>query len=232
MDSQAPQNTSEEDKQPHVEITDHLRRNFALAANGAELVDFTSQYHHGCVVHNLLTRDYTACWFTSANLPLPQSLVLDLGREVWLRRVGIYMHGENGQNVREFTIRCGGTRSCPERVLTATLRRLIGMHLFDLQRPVKGRYLTYEISKNFEGSGAFTTRLYAFGVPTKVDGPNGAGLCAGNPQISDAAERVEDSGASEAPKDQDDAPKDPQETVSDGHAPPEAPADGKSDLVL
>lgn len=158
-------------KQPRVRIEDRLRRNFVLRDNGAELVSFDSQYHHGCVVDNVLTRDYAACWFTNANLPLPQSLVIDLGRDVWLRRVGIYQHGQNNQNVRVLNVRCGSDRSCSKPVLSTTLRHIMGMHLFDLPADVKARYIMYEVAQNFGGSGSYISRLYAFGVPVEPDEP-------------------------------------------------------------
>ena len=76
-------------------------KNWALVQNGAQIHEFSSQYHHGCAVGNLIEPDPTCCWFSSALAPLPQYVVIRLGRPITLEKIGIFLHGDNNQNPQE-----------------------------------------------------------------------------------------------------------------------------------
>lgn len=47
-----------------------------------------------------MNRDATLVWFTDVAEPLPQHVTIKLQKPSYIKRVGIFIHGENNQNPR------------------------------------------------------------------------------------------------------------------------------------
>eukprot|EP00767_Chilomastix_cuspidata_P002975 gnl/Chilomastix_cuspidata/3098.p2 GENE.gnl/Chilomastix_cuspidata/3098~~gnl/Chilomastix_cuspidata/3098.p2 ORF type:complete len:147 (+),score=40.48 gnl/Chilomastix_cuspidata/3098:31-471(+) len=140
-----------------------LPPNLSLAEHGASIAEFSSQYHHESRCSNLLIRSPTLCWFTSVHETFPQHVVIDMGREVRLARVGLFLHGVNNQNPREISFEAATELAGPWSDLAAAeLEHRAGDHMFDLPAPCAARFVRYTIRSNFGGSGAFTTKLFLF----------------------------------------------------------------------
>lgn len=73
-------------------------RNLAMPDNGGSIFKFSSQYHHESRCLNLMERDPTLVWFSHSLEPLPQWVIIKLEKKFTVKKVGIFLHGENNQN--------------------------------------------------------------------------------------------------------------------------------------
>ncbi|KAH0571355.1 F5/8 type C domain-containing protein [Spironucleus salmonicida] len=127
--------------------------------NSAKVLDFTSQYHHGCGIDNLLQRDPSICWFSSAYAPLPQHIDFELQKVSKITQIGLFLHGENNQNPK--VIKFYAKIQNEWQVITSqTLTQRPGEWIFDVQ--AESQFLRYEILENYGGSGSYTTLLMAY----------------------------------------------------------------------
>ncbi|KAG9393208.1 F5/8 type C domain containing protein [Carpediemonas membranifera] len=138
-------------------------KNYSLSDQGASIHSFTSQYHHGCACENLLLRHPSLCWFTSVNENFPQSVVLDMGQDIALDKIGFFLHGENNQNPKHITFHLGPTpdEAAMRLVVDSELEHRGGDFLYPVTETA--RYVKYTITDNYGGSGSYTTKLFLFG---------------------------------------------------------------------
>ncbi|KAJ4460451.1 hypothetical protein PAPYR_3495 [Paratrimastix pyriformis] len=164
-----------------------MLKNLTITENGGAIEEFSSQYHHESRCLNLLTRDPTLCWFTDVSKQLPQHVILRFAAPSRIYRVGIYLHGENNQNPKHIQIWLSPDKERWTEVVDAELEQRGGDHLFDLPEGLAGlpiaqitsrpaplvgpgagmvaRYVKYVVTDNFGGSGIYTTKIFAFGLP-------------------------------------------------------------------
>eukprot|EP00703_Trepomonas_sp_PC1_P001113 JAP95493.1 hypothetical protein TPC1_11501 [Trepomonas sp. PC1] len=137
-------------------------KNYCLETEGASIHYFTSQYHHGCHVTNLIKSDPSCCWFTSAYTPLPQHVVIKLSKPVSIEKLGIFLHGDNNQNPQEIKFHVSSDGANFNEVVYDTCEPRPGDFIWNVQRK-NVQYVKYEILENFGGSGAYTTQIYVYG---------------------------------------------------------------------
>lgn len=137
-------------------------KNLCVGPNGATVYEFSSQYHHESRALNILLRDPTFVWFSSYYQSLPQHLTLKFDKQYNIRRVGIYLHGENNQNPKEIQFLLGTDPKDMKVVKHVTLEHRAGEHFFDLNEPVPAEYITVRCLENFGGSGVCISKMYAF----------------------------------------------------------------------
>lgn len=140
-------------------------KNLCVKDNGADVFEFSSQYHHESRALNILLRDHTHVWFSSYYLPLPQHLTLKLNNVYKIRRVGVYLHGENNQNPKLIEFLLGKTFETLKVVKTAELEQRAGEHFFDLDEAVEAQFIRVNCIENFGGSGVCIAKIYAFCTP-------------------------------------------------------------------
>ncbi|KAL0244530.1 hypothetical protein GEMRC1_008614 [Eukaryota sp. GEM-RC1] len=140
-------------------------RNLAISESGAEIVEFSSQYHHESRCSNLLLRDASLVWFTHVSCQPPHFVVMKFADPSVIHRVGVYLHGENNQNPRIVNFYLSMDGSTWENVTEGELEHRAGDHLFDLENPMDACFIKLEITENFGGSGIYVSKLYAFGTP-------------------------------------------------------------------
>mmetsp|Transcript_17619 Transcript_17619/g.30345 ORF Transcript_17619/g.30345 Transcript_17619/m.30345 type:complete len:147 (+) Transcript_17619:57-497(+) len=145
-------------------------KNLVLSDNGGSIIEFSSQYHHESRCSNLLIRDPGLVWFSSVAEPLPQHVVFKLQTSSEIKRVGIYLHGENNQSPKHITISLSLDGKTWEQVVDAELEHRGGDHLFDLNTPVLATYAKLTVTENFGGSGIFVSKFYVFGEPRLAGG--------------------------------------------------------------
>ena len=137
-------------------------KNLCVSANGATLHEFSSQYHHESRASNILLRDPTFVWFSSYSAPLPQFITLKFAQCHKVRRVGLYLHGENNQNPKNVEFWLGKD---PENMVCAKkveLEHRAGDHVFDLDTPVEAQFLKVVVTSNLGGSGIMISKILAF----------------------------------------------------------------------
>ncbi|CAL5991504.1 F5/8_type C domain-containing protein [Hexamita inflata] len=137
-------------------------KNFALKANGAKIHYFSSQYHHGCLVTNLIESDPSCCWFSSAYTPLPQHVVIELAKSITLEKIGIFMHGDNNQNPQEIKFYTSADGQEYTEIVYDTVEQRAGDFLWTVHKQ-NVKYIKYEVLENYGGSGAYTTQIYCYG---------------------------------------------------------------------
>jgi hypothetical protein len=140
-------------------------KNLCVAANGATVHEFSSQYHHKSRASNILLRDPTFVWFSSYFESLPQHLTIKFDRVYKVRRVGVYLHGENNQLPKVVEFLVGVTPDALVPVKSVTLEHRAGEHVFDLADPVPGQYLKTQVLENFGGSGVCVSKIVALAAP-------------------------------------------------------------------
>jgi hypothetical protein len=140
-------------------------RNLCVAANGASLHEFSSQYHHGSPAANILLRDPTFVWFSSYYESLPQFLTIKFAQTHKVRRVGVYLHGENVQNPKVIEFWLGLTPDSLVLAKKVELEHRAGEHLFNLEAVVEAQYLKVRVTENFGGSGVMISKILAFAAP-------------------------------------------------------------------
>ncbi|KAL0224197.1 hypothetical protein P9112_003587 [Eukaryota sp. TZLM1-RC] len=140
-------------------------RNLAIAESGAEIVEYSSQYHHESRCSNLLLRDASLVWFTHVSCQPPHHVIMKFPALSRVHRVGVYLHGENNQNPRQLNFYLSLNGSLWECVAEGELEHRAGDHLFDLEKPYEAQYVKLEITENFGGSGIYVSKLYVFGEP-------------------------------------------------------------------
>jgi hypothetical protein len=139
--------------------------NLCVAANGATVHEFSSQYHHGSPAANILLRDPTHVWFSSYYESLPQFLTIKFAQPARIRRVGVYLHGENVQNPKGIEFWLGMDPDSFTLAKKVELEHRAGEHLFDLDEPVFAHYLKTRVTENFGGSGVMISKILAFATP-------------------------------------------------------------------
>eukprot|EP00029_Vermamoeba_vermiformis_P009323 TRINITY_DN4610_c0_g1_i1.p1 TRINITY_DN4610_c0_g1~~TRINITY_DN4610_c0_g1_i1.p1 ORF type:complete len:156 (-),score=21.43 TRINITY_DN4610_c0_g1_i1:7-441(-) len=140
-------------------------KNLCVAENGAEIDSFSSQYHHESRALNLLDRVTSKVLFTHVKASFPQWIIFKLGAVSTLHKLGIYLHGENNQNPAKIAVHVSDDKENWTQVLQENIEHRAGDHLFTLKEPVTARYVKYVVLENYGGSGSFTSKFYAFGVP-------------------------------------------------------------------
>jgi hypothetical protein len=140
-------------------------RNLCVGPNGASVHEFSSQYHHGSPASNILLRDPTFVWFSSYYESLPQFLTIKFNQLCKVRRVGVYLHGENVQNPKVIEFWLGPTPDSLVLAKKAELERRAGEHIFDLDSPVSAQFLKTRVTENFGGSGVMISKILAFSTP-------------------------------------------------------------------
>eukprot|EP01135_Chromosphaera_perkinsii_P011913 Nk52_evm30s2531 gene=Nk52_evmTU30s2531 len=138
-------------------------KNLTLTVNGGSLEDFTSQYHHESRCCNLLTRDSSLVWFTHVAEQLPQHVIFKLCGTCEIRKIGIYLHGENNQSPKHLEIHLSLDNVTYKKVTDTELEHRAGDHLFDLEEPVMACYAKFVVTENFGGSGIYISRCFVFG---------------------------------------------------------------------
>ena len=137
-------------------------KNLCVSANGAKVYEFSSQYHHESRACNILIRDPTYVWFSSYHESLPQYLILELNGTYSIKRVGIYLHGENVQNPKVIQFYLGTDPANLKSVLKVELEHRAGDHIFELDEAVEAKYVKAEVHENFGGSGTYISKIFAF----------------------------------------------------------------------
>ena len=137
-------------------------KNLCVSANGASLYEFSSQYHHESRACNILLRDPTFVWFSSYYESLPQHITIEFSSIHKIRRLGIYLHGENSQNPKVIEFWLGTTPEKMEVVKTVELEHRAGEHIFDLEKPVEAKFIKVRVLENFGGSGIYISKILAF----------------------------------------------------------------------
>lgn len=140
-------------------------KNLCVAANGASLHEFSSQYHHESRASNILLRDPTFVWFSSYYESLPQHLTIKFGGTYKIRRVGCYLHGENNQTPKVVEFWLGTDPENMTMVKRVELEHRAGDHLFDIDEPIEAQYMKTRILENYGGSGICIAKLLAFPCP-------------------------------------------------------------------
>jgi hypothetical protein len=140
-------------------------RNLCVADNGASLHEFSSQYHHESRASNILLRDPTFVWFSSYFEPLPQFLTLKFNKTYRIRRVGVYLHGENIQTPKIMEFWLGKTPDSMILGKRVELDYRAGEHIFDLDEPCEAEYMKTLVLENFGGSGICISKMFAFCAP-------------------------------------------------------------------
>lgn len=139
-------------------------KNLCVAANGASLVEFSSQYHHESRASNILLRDPTFVWFSSYNASLPQHITLKFAKCFKVRRLGCYLHGENNQSPKLIEFWLGKDLDHLVLAKRVELDHRAGDHIFDLDEPIEAEYMKTLVVENFGGSGTCISKLLAFPV--------------------------------------------------------------------
>ncbi|KAG9394913.1 F5/8 type C domain containing protein [Carpediemonas membranifera] len=140
-----------------------MTRNYSIAENGASIHSFTSQYHHESRCSNLLLRHPSLCWFTSVSEDFPQSVVIDMGQNIALFKIGFFLHGENNQNPKHIQFHVGMTPEDMKQVADDELEHRGGDFMYECKETA--RFVKYTITENYGGSGSYTTKLFLFGTP-------------------------------------------------------------------
>lgn len=137
-------------------------KNLCVSPNGAEVYEFSSQYHHESRALNILLRDPTYVWFSSYFESLPQYLTIKFDKVYKIRRVGVYLHGENNQNPKVIEFWLGKE---PENMVLAKkveLEHRAGEHIYDIDVPIEAQYIKTRVLENFGGSGIYISKILAF----------------------------------------------------------------------
>ncbi|OHT06244.1 F5/8 type C domain containing protein [Tritrichomonas foetus] len=137
-------------------------KNLCVGPNGAKLHEFSSQYHHESRACNILLRDPTFVWFSSYYESLPQHITIEFNGTYKIRRLGVYLHGENSQNPKVIEFSLGVTPDSFRVVKTVELEHRAGEHIFDLDEPVEARFIKTRVLENFGGSGIYISKILAF----------------------------------------------------------------------
>mmetsp|Transcript_41307 Transcript_41307/g.66996 ORF Transcript_41307/g.66996 Transcript_41307/m.66996 type:complete len:147 (-) Transcript_41307:97-537(-) len=140
-------------------------RNLVVSDNGGTIVEFSSQYHHESRCSNLLLRDPGVVWFSSVSEPLPQFVIFKFAHLSKIKRVGIYLHGENNQSPKHIQIHLSSDGISWDKLVDCELEHRAGDHLYDVADGLVAQYLKYVVTENFGGSGAFVSKIFAFGEP-------------------------------------------------------------------
>lgn len=140
-------------------------KNLCVAPNGAKLYEFSSQYHHESRACNILLRDPTFVWFSSYHESLPQHITIEFDNVYKIKRIGIYLHGENNQNPKLIQFFLGTDPNDLKPCLTVELEHRAGDHIFDLEQPVEAKYIKTKVLENFGGSGIYISKILAFPQP-------------------------------------------------------------------
>ncbi|KAL0213536.1 hypothetical protein RCL1_007162 [Eukaryota sp. TZLM3-RCL] len=138
-------------------------KNLAIADSGAQIVDFSSQYHHESRCSNLLLRDASLVWFTHVSCQPPHHVTMKFSSPAKVHRVGIYLHGENNQNPRQIEFQVSYDGTLWRTIVEGELEQRAGDHLYPLEEPVECQFIKLIITENFGGSGIYVSKLYAFG---------------------------------------------------------------------
>jgi len=142
-------------------------KNLCVGPNGATIHEFSSQYHHESRALNILLRDPTFVWFSSYYESLPQHITLKFNEKYKVRRVGVYLHGENNQNPKVIEFLLGNNPKDLKVYKKVQLEHRAGEHLFDLDQPVESEYICVRVLENFGGSGVCISKIFAFPAPNQ-----------------------------------------------------------------
>lgn len=137
-------------------------KNLCVGPNGAELHEFSSQYHHESRALNILLRDPTFVWFSSYYESLPQHITIKFAEKHKIRRLGVYLHGENNQNPKVLEFYLGTDPNNMQLVKKVELEHRAGEHIYDLDTPIEAQYIKTRCLENFGGSGVCISKILAF----------------------------------------------------------------------
>ena len=140
-------------------------KNLCVGPNGATVYEFSSQYHHESRASNILLRDPTFVWFSSYYEPLPQYLTIKFDKVHKIRRIGVYLHGENNQSPKKIEFSLGADPNNLKVVKSVELEHRAGDHLYDLDEPIDAEYIKVNCLENFGGSGVCIAKVLAFCTP-------------------------------------------------------------------
>ena len=140
-------------------------KNLCVGPNGATVYEFSSQYHHESRASNILLRDPTFVWFSSYYEPLPQYLMIKFDKVHKIRRIGVYLHGENNQSPKKIEFSLGTDPKDMKVVKCVELEHRAGDHLYDLDSPIDAEYIKVNCLENFGGSGVCIAKILAFCTP-------------------------------------------------------------------
>jgi len=129
---------------------------------------FFSQYHHESRCLNLLNRDPSLVWFSDALAQLPQQVIFEFKELAAIKRVGVFLHGENNMNPKHLEIWLSADEKDWKRVVDTELEHRAGDHLFDLgdklDNMLRAKFAKFVITENFGGSGIHISKAYVFGL--------------------------------------------------------------------
>ncbi|KAL9643910.1 hypothetical protein ABK040_013320 [Willaertia magna] len=156
-------------------------KNLAMPDNGGSIHFFTSQYHHESRCLNLMNRDPCLVWFSHNLAPLPQHFIIKLQKLSQIKRVGIYIHGENNQNPKHIQIHVSKDGNEYNKLVDAEIEQRSGDFLYDLcgmnqiiekvnifdtnenKEEISAQYVKFEFTENYGGSGVYVAKCYVFG---------------------------------------------------------------------
>eukprot|EP00003_Mantamonas_plastica_P029818 TRINITY_DN714_c0_g1_i2.p1 TRINITY_DN714_c0_g1~~TRINITY_DN714_c0_g1_i2.p1 ORF type:complete len:167 (+),score=21.53 TRINITY_DN714_c0_g1_i2:72-503(+) len=138
-------------------------KNLAVADNGADIIDFASQYVHESRCLNLLNRDMSLVWFTHVAEPLPQHVTFELAGMANVSKLGIYLHGESNQNPSHIQIYHSEDNENWTQEIDTDIEFRAGDHLYDLEKEVQAKYVKFVVTENHGGSGIYISKCYVFG---------------------------------------------------------------------
>ncbi|KAH0789926.1 F5/8 type C domain containing protein [Histomonas meleagridis] len=137
-------------------------KNLCVAPNGATVYEFSSQYHHESRALNIVLRDPTFVWFSSYFESLPQYLTIKFDKTYKVRRLGVYLHGENNQNPKVIEFYLGTDPNNMKLAKKVELEHRAGDHMYDLDEPIEAQYIKTKVLENFGGSGIYISKILAF----------------------------------------------------------------------
>mmetsp|Transcript_25069 Transcript_25069/g.63068 ORF Transcript_25069/g.63068 Transcript_25069/m.63068 type:complete len:152 (-) Transcript_25069:149-604(-) len=150
-------------------------KNYSLEENGAKIIHFTSQYHHESRCSNLLNRNSGMVWFSSVTEPLPQHVIFGTPHPIDVKRLGIFLHGENNQNPRRIAFYVSDKENPAEedfvKVIERPLEHRAGDFLYrveDMENQDKlkeVRSVKLQALENSGGSGIYVSKVYIYGQP-------------------------------------------------------------------
>jgi len=143
-------------------------KNLVVADNGGIIKRFSSQYHHESRCLNLLNRDPSLVWFSDALQQLPQEVVFEFKELSAIKKVGMYLHGENNMNPKHIEIYLAEHLEQWTKVVDTELEHRAGDHLFllaeDIDKMPRAKFARFVITENFGGSGIHISKAYVFGT--------------------------------------------------------------------
>ncbi|KAG2377636.1 hypothetical protein C9374_009152 [Naegleria lovaniensis] len=157
-------------------------KNLAMPDNGGCIESFSSQYHHESRCLNLMNRDPCLVWFSHNLAPLPQHFIIKLQKLSQVKRVGIFIHGENNQNPKHIQIHVSSDGVSYTKVVDAEIEQRSGDYLYDIcglssvvervnifdsnenTKPVEAQFVKFEFTENYGGSGVYVAKAYVFGL--------------------------------------------------------------------